>query len=372
MQGSRRFFITLAICFAFFVLINLIIWKGWTEVLMSPRYGGGDLTRLGFVSGLKKIRKTFDDLPSRHQEMKDYRGGRIDMITVGDSFSIGGGEGRNKYYQDYIATLSGMKVLNIPTYKFEVMVMGAMPASTLLAVYHAGWLDRIKPRYVLLESVERYTIPRLVTHFDLNVQVGQEELERYYRTVSFGGSLNQDISFINEGNFKFLYYSLMYQFSEHAFRRLVVKTRLTKTMFSGKQGDLLLFHGDDVQQSPLATRQNVQTANDNLNAIARLLRQKGITLIFMPVVDKLNLYRPFLKNDSYPRSLFFEELRTLPKEYLFIDTKAILTKAIEEGELDLFHQDDTHWTWKASQRVFSSVRFTMPPEPANAVGGNRP
>jgi hypothetical protein len=368
MQRSRHFFITLATCFAVFVLINLIIWKGWTEVLLSPLYPGGDLARLGFVSGIKKVRTTYDDLPVRHLEMKDFHGGSVDMVTIGDSFSIGGGEGRNKYYQDYIASLNGMRVLNIPTYKFETMIMGAMPASTLMALYHAGWLDRIKPRYLLLESVERYTIQRLVTHFDLDITVKQEALERYYRTVSFGGPLNQEISFINEGNFKFLYYSLMYQLSEHAFRRLVVKTRLKKPMFIGTQGDLLLFHCDDIQQSPLATRQNIRKANDNLNILARLLKQKGITLIFMPVVDKLNLYRPFLKNDAYPRSIFFEELRTLPKEYLFIDTKAILTKAIEEGELDLFHQDDTHWTWKASQRIFSSVRFSKAPASDYGVG----
>jgi hypothetical protein len=358
MRRNRRFFITLATCGAVFVLVNLLIWKQWTEVLLSPRYEGGDLSRLGLISGVKKIRKTYDDLPVRHVEMKAYRGEKVDMITIGDSFSVGGGEGRNKYYQDYIATNNDMSVLNIPTYKFKFMVFNAMPVSTLAALFNAGWLDRIRPRYVLIETAERYAIPRLVTHFDLNVQVKQEELERYFSSVSLGGSLNQDISFINEGNFKFLYYSLMYKFSEHAFRRLVVKTQLKKPMFSGKQGDLLLFHGDDIQQSSLATRQNIQIANDNLNALARLLRTKGITLVFMPVVDKLNLYRSFVKNDAYPRSIFFEELRKLPKEYLFIDTKAILTTAIEEGELDLFHQDDTHWTWKASQRIFSSVRFS--------------
>lgn len=369
MRKNRRFFIILVTCFSSFVLVNFIIWKGWTEVLLSPLYEGGDLTRLGYISGVKKVRNTYEDLPSRHLEMKDYQGSRADMITIGDSFSIGGGEGRNKYYQDYIATINGMSVLNVPSYKFKIMVCGGMPVSTLAALYHGGWLDRIRPRYVLIETVERYAIPRLVTHFDLNIQVKQEEFERYYQETTFGGKvINQGISFINEGNFKFLYYSLMYQFSEHAFRRLVVKTRLNKPMFSGNKGDLLLFHCDDLQHAPLATRQNIRTANDNLNAMARMLRHKGITLIFMPVVDKLNLYRPFMKNDSYPRSIFFEELRKLPKEYQLIDTKAILSKAIEDGELDLFHQDDTHWSWKASQRIFSTVRFSTPPASAKAVG----
>jgi hypothetical protein len=368
MRENRRFFIILASFFAGFVLVNLVIWKGWTEVLLSPHFAGGDLARLGFVSGVKNVRTTYDDLPSRHLEVKDYRGGRVDMITIGDSFSIGAGEGRNRYYQDYIATINGMTVLNIPTYKFEGITLGAMPVATLVALYNAGWLDRIKPRYVLVESVERFAIQRLVTAFDLNIRIKPEELERYYRTVKFGGSLNEDISFINEGNLKFLYYSFMYHFSEHAFRNLVFRLKLSQPQFSGKQGDVLLFHGEEVQSSPLATPQNIRTANDNLNTIARMLRSKGVTLIFMPVVDKLNLYRQFINDDRYPRSIFFEELRRLPKEYLLIDTKAILAKAIDEGELDLFYQDDTHWTWKASQRIFSSVRFAAPPAGADGPG----
>jgi hypothetical protein len=94
MQRNRSFFIILATYFAAFILVNLLIWKGWTEVLLSSRYEGGDLARLGYVSGLKKVRTTYNDLPEQHQEMKDYGGGKVDMITIGDSFSIGGGEGR--------------------------------------------------------------------------------------------------------------------------------------------------------------------------------------------------------------------------------------------------------------------------------------
>ena len=360
MTTNKRFVIRLLACFVAFLLVNWGIWKCWTEVILSPKYEGGDLTRLGFIAGIKKIRTTRTDLPKRHIEAREYHGQRVDMVTVGDSFSIGGGDGRNKYYQDYIASLSGISVLNVPTYKFDTMVCGAMPVSTIAALYHAGWLDRIKPRYLLLETVERYAIPRLVTNYTFDIKVPSATLEQYYRTVNFDGPVNQNISFINEGNFKFLYYTLMYQFSEHAFRRLVVKTRLTKPLFSGRYGDILLFHGDDVQQEPLATPENIRIANENLNTMARLLRKKGIELVFMPVVDKLDLYRPYMKNNAYPRSTFFEELRKLPREYRLIDTKAILSKALDEGKLDIFHQDDTHWTWRASQLIFSTERFARP------------
>jgi hypothetical protein len=41
-----------------------------------------------------------------------------------------------------------------------------------------------------------------------------------------------------------------------------------------------------------------------------------------------------------------------------IDTKDILARSLEKGELDLYHQDDSHWSWKASEAIFSTVRIS--------------
>jgi len=43
---------------------------------------------------------------------------------------------------------------------------------------------------------------------------------------------------------------------------------------------------------------------------------------------------------------------------LFIDTKEILARTLENNELGIFHQDDTHWTWKASKAIFSTIRIS--------------
>ena len=77
----------------------------------------------------------------------------------------------------------------------------------------------------------------------------------------------------------------------------------------------------------------------------------------MPVVDKYNLYSNFIVDNPYPRSTFFEKLRQLPKRYAFIDTKQILMEELERGELDLYYPDDSHWSWKAPQKIFNTVRF---------------
>ena len=87
---------------------------------------------------------------------------------------------------------------------------------------------------------------------------------------------------------------------------------------------------------------------------------KGIQLVFMPVVDKYELYRELIvakEQVRAPRGIFFDELRKLPRRYRFIDTKAILEQELKRGELDIFYADDSHWSWKAPQKIFETERF---------------
>ena len=113
------------------------------------------------------------------------------------------------------------------------------------------------------------------------------------------------MGFINQGNFKFLYYNFMYLFSDNAFRGLVYKERLTKPLFSVNEGRTLIFHGDDLHNLPLVTPETVGMLNNNLNRLSDILAGKGIRLIFMPVVDKYTLYSDFIVGNSLPQEHFF-------------------------------------------------------------------
>ena len=55
--------------------------------------------------------------------------------------------------------------------------------------------------------------------------------------------------------------------------------------------------------------------------------------------------------------MFFELLREQPKEYVFVDTKKLLTEEVNKGEKDVYYADDTHWSWKASKKIAESMKF---------------
>ena len=354
----KRFAYGLVVVLAAFILTNYLIWKNFTEILLNGKYAGGDLARMAYFLGSKDYRNNSYDLLVKHFEMKDYKGQHVDVLTIGDSFSQGAGGGKNPFYQDYIATLNNFAVLNVYPYPTDDLVAFFQPLSTLKVLYTSGYLDIIKPRVVLIESVERYCVERYSKPFTLG---RTENLERvrdyYYRTEMADVNALPKVTFINEGNFKFVYYNLLYKLSFNPVKRKIIMAKLDRPLFSVKDNDRLLFYHEDIDHMKSCDTSSMTLLNDNFNAMAELLGEKGIELYFMPIVDKYDLLSRHIVNNPYPESRFFDILRTLPKKYRFIDTKAILTETLDKGEKDIYYADDTHWSWKAARTVFEQVKF---------------
>jgi hypothetical protein len=272
------------------------------------------------------------------------------MITIGDSFSQGAGGGKDRFYQDWIASLHNMTVLNLQRY------LDRSPLETAIILYNSGYLDKIKPRYLLIETVERFCIHWYGRHLNFNEKVNLKILEDFYKHKTYSSKL-PDVSFINTGNIKFIIYYFLYKFKDRPLNSMVCVRKLSKPFFTVKNSDKLLFVFQDVENISYATEKSIKLLNDNLNHFADMLSRKGIKLYFMPAVDKYNLYSDYIINNPYPKSVFFELLRPLEKRYGFIDTKSILVEEVKRGELDVYYADDTHWSWKASKSIFEKVKF---------------
>jgi hypothetical protein len=254
-----------------------------------------------------------------------------------------------RYYQDYIASYNNFTVLNIYPYRHKDSI------TAISAMCNNGLIDRLKPRFILIESSQKFSIDDFAKPIDFDIKIPPENGEPF----SSQGIVSKlpVVGFINNGNFKFLVYNLFYKFSDHAFIGNVCMRELTKEMFTVENGTWLLFLRDDVKRGASANIEKIMLMNRNLNTLAEKLATRGVKLYFMPCVDKYTLYSGYLKENPYAKSIFFEELRKLPKCYKLIDTKAILAEELEKGEKDIYYADDTHWSWKASEKIFSGVRF---------------
>ena len=346
----KRPVLFLAAFMVLFVLLNYAIWKGYTEDLITDtHFDGGDLTRMAYIRGSKMYRHNRVDLPRRHISLKEYAGQRVDVITIGDSFSQGGGGGLNRYYQDYIASLNNCSVLNLDHYQDVDFI------STLSLFLNNGFITQAHPRFVLIGATER-GLMRMAQDVDFTKTESVETVRGYklYPHLSHPPG----VRFINNGNFKMLLNALWFRFTDHGLFSNVRVADLEKEMFSVQDGNRLLY----LPYKPDFAAADVQRLNENMNMLADRLNAHGIQLIYMPYVDKYTLYCKWLKRKKYPESQFFEMLRPLPKRYRFIDTKALLRGALERGEKDIFYADDTHSTWKASEVIFRAVPLDAPAE----------
>ena len=355
--SSKTYVTVLMSAIMFFIIFNLLIWNFFTKELFSEEeYVRCDLARIAYAPHSRELRKFSIDLPKRHISFTSYHFEPIDMLTVGDSFAEGLSQGRNPFFQDYIATINNFRVLHLSHSGTGSPLHGENFIDNIHTLLNSGFFDRVKTRYVLIESAEKDCIDRFSQKIDRQRVVS---LDAYFGWLQNRRNAPEPkIGCINNGNFKFIFYNLLYNFSDNAFTNSVYKAKLTQDFFSVADPATLLFHKFDIQHVHRSTPSTVIKLNDNLNELAHELLVKGITLVFMPCADKYNLYSEYIIDNTYPVSSFFESLRKLPKEYVFVDTKAILSEELKKGVKDVYLADDTHWSWKAAEKIFTTVRFT--------------
>lgn len=358
MKKHKKFCYVVMGFIAGLLVFNAVIWHAFTKRLLT-RTGGviaGDLARMGYLTDHIHPRQNINELPQRHINASDYEGQRIDLVTLGDSFANGGGFGPNRHFQDYIATLQGLNVLNVDPYPGTTNYI-----ETMVVLANSGFLERIQARRVLIEIAERSCVSRFSRSVDFGKSDDLDNILAYY-FLDRPPQIRDDaalppVSFFNTGNLKFVLFNFCYLFSDNAFFSQVYKVRLDRKLFSKKRGDELLFLDRDLEKLKWVTEDSLAKVNENLNDLARILKEKGVDLYFMPAPNKYTLYRKYFVDDEYPKSRFFEIFRELNKDYRFIDAEQILAGKLEKGIKDIYFLDDTHWSWKASRAIFEEFKF---------------
>ncbi len=341
-----------------FLIFNFLIFFNYTSKVYPDTADTtiGDLARMSYSVDIIQERENITDLEKLHLNQNQYNYENIDMVTIGDSFSNGGAGGKNRYYQDYISTTYNKKVLNLN-------IQNDKNYLEIIAFFaNSGYLEKIGAKYVLIESVQREALVRFARN-DLNLDIKTDKnLETIFRnsmeTYNIEKLHNLKPSIINNLNLNAFIYNIKYYIKGYGkLNSSVYIEKLNKDLFTSKSSSKLAFYHEDIKKLSLETKENIELLNHNFNNLADILESKGIKLIFMPAVDKYNLYRPYIISNNYSESIFFEYLSTLDKKYIFINTKEILSKNLENSEKDIFYADDTHWSYKASINIIESEAF---------------
>lgn len=349
---SYKLFTKIAIFIVVFVfLFHFIIWNLYTKHVFPNDYFIGDLGRISYQINYLHPRVTHSDLAKQHINFHQWNGEQVDILTIGDSIANGGAGGLNPFFQDYIATYYDKTVLNIQPLDYNYIEM-------IYLLLNNGMLDEISPKVIIIESTERSVIERFTANINDNIYEDSSKIKNKLRQAHWKNDIEKDSkSFLNSLNLNALLYNLFYNLDDNAYLSACYLTNLSKKVFSVQDGQTLMFYKDYIKYNKSLNIQSIKAVNNNFNELARKLKDKNIDLYFMPAVDKFNLYSKYVIDNKYGDSVFFEEIRQMEKDYYLIDTKAILEKEIDNGVLDIFYIDDTHWSYKASEAIVRSLNY---------------
>jgi hypothetical protein len=293
-------------------------------------------------------------LRRQHMDLTNWDKKPVDIVTIGDSFSQGGASGKNAFYQDYLATNCNLRVLNIQNQKNKINMI-----EMVYQLKNSSLLHTLDPKIILIESTERDVLKRFSSYIDSHVSKKnslKNNLELQKALTKLDATADKPkVQFINNLNINALKYNLLYFFDDNAYSSTTYKIKLNKNVFTSKNQSTLLFYKDSINYNNTITQEKVRQLNDNFNRLALSLQSRGIQLVFMPIVDKYNLYENFIADNKhqqkYGQSTFFELLRPMRKYYTLVDTKAILLPLVEKNIPNIFYSDDTHWGYVASDVV---------------------
>lgn len=352
-MSAKKYVVTLTAILYVFLISNLILW----HVFLRDNFIHNDLDRMG-TSTSREVLNHNAEYSRRHVELRDYLKSGVkesfDIVTLGDSFTNGGG---GTYYQDYLTDKYNLKILNVQIVNHCL--------SDLYMFASSGLLDEVKPKIVILEAAAASVQDRLgdieIVPFSMDIREIERRITRKSNTAE-RISTGFFAPVMTKVCMNFLYNQIYHMIYPDKLSPEVHVRTLNKNVFTRPgQENILAFHRYDIRY--ITMKLNPELMTYNLNRAADMLREKNIQMIFMPCVNKLDLYHPYIIDKrNLPDNELFDVLRNLPdKKYTFIDTKAILQDASERGEKDLYWAGDSHWSWHGAEIVDNElVKYILP------------
>lgn len=236
------------------------------------------------------------------EELSNY-----DLVFMGDSFT--------KLCFPYYLT----NLLHKNTAKYFADNIDS-PEQTFVSMCNT---NVVMPKVVVLESVERSCIDRLVN-------------------LKFNALSIQPIASVyKEGDDKQTNFTTFYKnqiIDNHSVRHLHLKDSLFSC--PKKEKDLYFYYLD----LPSAADEKADIAVSKLDTLFALAREKNIHLFYVIAADKYDVYQDFTIDNTYQRKTVLDDFSRFDSNLYFVNSKSILLEKAEEGVKDLYYADDSHWS----------------------------
>ena len=310
----------------------------------------GDLIRMGDIYRDPNYRKSFSQSElqikpySKLSEAVFSSKKKYNVLVIGDSFSK-----QEKGFLYYLEKNHHLDCL-LFNYKNE------NPIQNLITILNSDLLSNIDIDYIILESVERLIISR-IDSLNLEENLLIDTIDEQNKQES-SDEINLNLKIL-----RILLYDILR--SNASCKRKVYKFDLKQSLFSDRRDNVLLCYEDDVKNIEKNNNESsVRELNQILNDLSNACNKYGVKLIVLPALDKYDAYFDFIKdNEMLESPHFFSILNMLPKDYVYIDSKAIFSAKLKECVKDLYYFDDTHWSPIGAQLISNIIADSIKARP---------
>ncbi len=334
-----------------FVLPVLILY------LVVRFFYDGDLQRVGFIMSAAAPRNFF---PENYPEdlyftcISDidlHKKQKFRVLTLGDSFSEQGFYG----YKNFLAKKKSIALLHYDR------KLHYSPFQTLFGLLNGDFFDQVEVDCIILQSAERYTADRTrIINYDdtLNVASLEQKIARLKEGAK-GDPVEEERErkheFFSDRIIKVPLINILYRFEEKPMDSKTYRVKTSESLFTGKKNELLFFREDLDGVYTSEDFALIDSLNNILNLLSEKCGQKNIKLVFLPSPDKFDIYFDYILSDNYyPRPCFFEYLDSLPKDYVWLNSKKILSEMVIHQK-DVYFYGDTHWSPLATEKIANEL-----------------
>ena len=338
----KKFILKTAFFVAPFLVLYIITYSFSTA-------DAGDLLRLGYLPSTdKNYRQNFTSFnhPIKFTELSKSKekGKTYTILTIGDSFSEQGESG----YQNILA--HDFSVLHIDRFISNNQIQ------KLIELSNGNFFDTCKVQYVILQCVER-NLPDNIQNTDQHARVTSQEIDSVI--INHKPQPEQDeYDFFSRTTLRFPYSALKYFTDKNYLANgQVYNFELNTASLFSNHSNKLLFYYDDLSNAPKNNLpETTVKLNQILNRLSEKLKEKNITLIFVPSPDKYDLYYDYIiDKKSLVKPIFFDNFKKLHKEFIYINSKEILAKELNRKK-DIYYFDDTHWSPIAASLIAQKIK----------------
>lgn len=339
----RKFLINIS----YTVLPVWLFFVGMAIYLWVINDNSGDLMRLGLINSgpeyTDSIRSSL--LPEvYYSSQDDERLLRLDtcgVLVIGDSFSHGGGVGKQGDYVNYLAHESGRKVVVYTPSDPSL----SSPMQVAYDVLNLGFVDSSNVKNLVVQEVERYLVGRHCSFTTKHTSIPRIEKKEEQQEPASKPSPSPLLRVKD-----YLFYHL---FGANP----ILKARLSRPVFGGVQPDMLYFYNEDVKMGYDATDEHRGQVVDCYRQVIEAALQRGVNLILLVAGDKYDMYQDYIVDNPYPAKTLNEDLQQwmAPDLDYFVFSKQVLQPYIEQGVKDVYLFNDTHWSPASSHLIAGEI-----------------